>query len=894
MNIRTSILFRLRAVASLRDYLVPLLMWPVIGLVVAALGWISLFRLLDADKRALEQHAYSVALKEAQTQAQQVKRNLALIDQLLHLVRAHWQSVNGKLEPESFAKVIGTSGLTLNISVFDTAGQLLVTNTPGGWSREDLANVLWLPFFSEQRRQPGDIMFIGMPRLIGKSPVYFLRFSRKIYDAAGAVSGVVVVVLESDSLIAEYDGNALGPRGLLAALGKDGSLRALQIGGAEVPPRPLAPALAPVLSARTGTLYLTGPAFGDGTNRYVAWHAVEGFPLVLIAGADEAGVLALYQERERASIRTAIGSTIALAIFVLCASALAVRFDYQRYRLQLFQAAYRKATEGGNEGFYICRPLYGIAGEVTEYITLDCNERGADYLNTPRDMIIGATLSQLRGRLSVRATKALLDRAVHEGSAEGELEFPPSQSRNEPRQISFKAVRSDSVVAITVRDITLEKAHLAFLERKNNEDALTSLPNRAWIGNALPAMLDKARENGTLLAVLFIDLDGFKLVNDTFGHAAGDELLQIVARRLRVAVRPDDHVVRLGGDEFVVILERLKHEDEAAHVAARIVQAFQAIFAIAAGAATVGTSIGISLFPLDAEDVETLFRHADIAMYEVKTTGKNRYHFFDPAFYGLMQARTRREKELRAAIAGHQFVMHYQARVDCVTGEVVSLEALVRWQHPEAGLLGPEEFIPLAEETGLILHLGELIIDLVCAQISDWAGGHYGCMPVSINVSSRQFNERDIRQSITDAIHRHRLSPSCVQIELTESTMVKDPERTAQSLQAIHALGIKLLVDDFGTGYSSLSMLHQMDFDVLKVDKSFTSRLGVDHKGEVFFSAIITMAHSLGMRVVAEGVETPEQLEILRALECDEVQGFYLYRPVPADQLPAALKAVAV
>ena len=434
---------------------------------------------------------------------------------------------------------------------------------------------------------------------------------------------------------------------------------------------------------------------------------------------------------------------------------------------------------------------------------------------------------------------------------------------------------------------------MADLERRGNEDTLTGLPNRGWIRRQLPAMLERADQAGQKLAVLFVDLDGFKMVNDTFGHGAGDEVLQHVAKRLKVAVRPNDHVIRLGGDEFVVVLELLAQQEEAEHVAERILKAFQAPFTTSKGTAPVGTSIGISVYPCDAKDMEALYQHADLAMYEAKTSGKNRYHLFDTAFYDAMRQRTRREKELRAAIANNEFVMHYQARVDCRSNQVTSLEALVRWNHPLEGTLGPDEFIGLAEETGLILHLGELVIELVCAQIAQWSGGIYGNVPVSINVSSRQFNERDIREIIAGALLRHGIYASCVEIELTESSIVVDPRRTADNLKAIHALGVKLLVDDFGTGYSSLSMLHNMAFDVLKVDKSFTSRLGVDENGDVFFQAIITMAHSLGMRVVAEGVETAGQLRILQALGCDELQGFYLFRPVPPEELPQSLESRA-
>jgi diguanylate cyclase (GGDEF)-like protein len=872
----------------LRVTLASILFWPALGVIIACVGWSLLLRSLQDDRRALERRTDEAVVRIVQAQAVQTHWNLSMVDQVLQLVRVHWQAVGGRVDPAGLKGVVGPDGLPLKLAIFDVAGRLLHTNTPEYWPPEEVEQAPALPFFTEQLRPGMDRMFIGMPRRVAGREASVVRFSRKLLGPAGEYAGVVVLVLAGDALIADFDAAALGPKGFVAAIGKDGAVRAIQVGDASGRLVPALSRLGATLGTPQGHRFLSGSDAGDGRKRYLSWAEVEGFPLVVLAAADQTAALALLDQNERMAIRAGIGATIVLAMLAMLAAVMHARFAHERHQLGLSQAAYRKATEGGNEGFYICQPVRRDC-TVIDYVTLDCNDRGAAFLNLTRKTVVGSLLSSLRGHLSVTRTKQLLDHALEHGSMEIELESA-ANARGEPRQISLKAVRSDDVVAVTLRDITLEKAHIAHLERKNHEDALTSLPNRAWIRKALPDMLSRAEQLGTSVALLFIDLDGFKLVNDTLGHAAGDELLQIVGKRLKVAVRPNDHVVRLGGDEFIVVLENLHDKAEAGQVAARVLHAFEAAVTTAAGTAMVGTSIGISMYPGDARDFETLYRHADIAMYEVKTSGKNRYQFFDPAFYDALQARTKREKELRAAIAQRQFVMHYQARVDGRSKTVSSLEALVRWEHPTEGMLMPNDFIPLAEETGLIIHLGELVIDMVCAQLAAWVGSHYACVPVSINVSSRQFNDRDIQASIMHALQRHGIDASCVEIELTESTMVKDPDRTAQTLRAIHDLGVKLLVDDFGTGYSSLSMLHQMDFDILKVDKSFTKRLGVDEKGEIFFSAIITMAHSLGMRVVAEGVEKPEQLRILARLECDELQGYYLFRPMLASELPEDLQ----
>ncbi|GGX78641.1 bifunctional diguanylate cyclase/phosphodiesterase [Pseudoduganella dura] len=881
-----------RALRAMRADSLPIFAWPFFGLIVACTCWVYLFQVLDAERTQFERRAYETATRIAVNQAAQLSRDLTMIDQILVLIGSHWQAVGGKPEQKTLDEVVGPDKAILNISVFSPRYEMLFTNSPSAWGEEELKTAGSLPFFAEQTKSGVDAMFIGAPRKLPGQDEYFVRFSRKILDASGNLAGVVVVALDSDSLMAPYDGGILGQHGFVASYGIDGASRAFRAEHAGRQPPVIPLSLRFALDTSAGNIYVSGKDFGDSVNRFISWARVDGFPIVVIAAADQTEAQAAMNERRLLSIQIAAGANLVLAAFVIIATTMSVRFHRERRQLELSQAAYRKATEGGTEGFFICQPVHGEGKVIVDYCIVDCNERGAAMLGSSRQSVIGQRLLGIQGGLAAQPAKELLDKAFRQGAAEEDFQIEPD-SRSEPQHLRMGVVRSEEVLAITVRDVTLEKSHMADLERRGNEDTLTGLPNRGWIRRQLPAMLERADKAGQKLAVLFVDLDGFKLVNDTFGHGAGDEVLQHVGKRLKVAVRPNDHVIRLGGDEFVVVLELLAHESEAEHVADRILHAFQAPFTTSKGTASVGTSIGISVYPCDAKDMETLYQHADIAMYEAKTSGKNRYHLFNSAFYDAMRARTRREKELRAAIANNEFVMHYQARVDCRTSKVTSLEALVRWNHPLEGVLAPDEFIGLAEETGLILNLGELVIDLVCAQIARWSGGVYASVPVSINVSSRQFNERDIRESIGDALARHGISASSVEIELTESSMVVDPRRTADNLQAIHALGVRLLVDDFGTGYSSLSMLHNMAFDLLKVDKSFTSRLGKDENGDVFFQAIITMAHSLGMRVVAEGVETATQVRILQALGCDELQGFHLFRPVPADELPHSLEVAA-
>jgi diguanylate cyclase (GGDEF)-like protein len=428
------------------------------------------------------------------------------------------------------------------------------------------------------------------------------------------------------------------------------------------------------------------------------------------------------------------------------------------------------------------------------------------------------------------------------------------------------------------------------LWRMANEDALTSLPNRHWLNSILPDTLARARLAGNKLALFFIDLDDFKNVNDTLGHAAGDALLREVAGRLRSVLRPSDHVVRLGGDEFTVILDPVDSVEDVTYVASRIIEVLREPFEQLRGRNAIGTSIGITMFPRDGEDAETLLKNSDIAMYHAKAQGKGHFRFFQTELYENLKIRLDTERALVHALENNQFVLHYEPRICTFTGELRGLEALVRWNHPERGLLLPSQFIPLAEENGLILRLGEAVLEQACMQLVKWHAEGLKLVPLSINVSARQFNNGNIESLFASCLARHGIPADMLEIELTESSMMGEHSDVLQQLSALKKLGIKLLVDDFGTGYSSLSLLQRLDMDVLKVDRSFTSDLGNSAEGEILFNAIVSMAHALGMLVVAEGVETEQQLRILQSLSCDEIQGYFIARPVDAKEVPALLR----
>ncbi len=440
------------------------------------------------------------------------------------------------------------------------------------------------------------------------------------------------------------------------------------------------------------------------------------------------------------------------------------------------------------------------------------------------------------------------------------------------------------------RDVT--QAMLA--EQKVHElaryDSLTGLPNRNMFLGELERAILRARRSGESFALCFIDLDRFKSINDTLGHDGGDELLQSMAQRLRGCVRESDLVARLGGDEFVVLLEGGGGAADINHIAHALKQAIAEPLEIHGRSFLVTGSIGIGLYPADGENAATLLKHADAAMYLAKEKGKNNVQFYTAELADQAARQFETESALRLALARHEFVLHYQPKVDVVSGALLGLEALVRWQHPTRGMVPPADFIPLAEERGLIVPIGRWVIQDACRQISDWRRAGLKVPPVAVNLSPRQFADEALIEDIEHAMRTHGVAPADLEVELTESVLMVDPDRAASVLQRLKAMGVRISIDDFGTGYSSLSYLKRFPAETVKIDRSFIRGLPDDGDDTAITQAVIAMAHSLGLTVIAEGVETEAQLATLRRLGCDEAQGFLLGRPIAAAQLEARLE----
>jgi diguanylate cyclase (GGDEF)-like protein len=431
----------------------------------------------------------------------------------------------------------------------------------------------------------------------------------------------------------------------------------------------------------------------------------------------------------------------------------------------------------------------------------------------------------------------------------------------------------------------------AQLEQMALYDQLTGVPNRSLFTDLVQREIVAARRNDQRFGIFFIDLDRFKSVNDSMGHAAGDALLVEVASRLRDALREIDVVCRQSGDEFLVLARDITHWEVLGEMADRVLSAVEQPFLLPAGEARVSASIGIALFPEDAQNFENLIKHADIAMYQAKALGRARYSFFHAELNVRLHDAIALEKELAHAIVAGQLVMHYQPQVDTLTGVLSGVEALVRWQHPERGLLYPGHFIGIAEESGLIADMGAWTLNAACQQKAAWkaAGIEVGCM--SVNVSALEFRDHRLIQNLQTALLDHDLLPGELEIEVTESVLMVETDTSQRMIERIRALGVGLSIDDFGTGYSSLSYLKRLRPNQLKIDRSFVSDSGNDADSRAIVQGVVGLAKALGLTVVAEGIETQEQLIFLRDSGCHVVQGYLLGRPLAADALEAWLAA---
>jgi diguanylate cyclase (GGDEF)-like protein/PAS domain S-box-containing protein len=566
-----------------------------------------------------------------------------------------------------------------------------------------------------------------------------------------------------------------------------------------------------------------------------------------------------------------------------------VYFTYETYMRNLYaleesEQLFRSSFDHASVGMALVSPE-GKWLQINESLCELVKSREEDLLGSSFGRVIhGKDLPELQSRLA----------KVLSGDIDScQMETRMLTKDGEDSWVVLSASASKDVenkvrnLIFQVQNITQRKQAEDKLIHEASHDSLTGLLNRAAFNDRLTAALQKYQNTKRrLLVVLFLDLDGFKMVNDSLGHVAGDELLKVVSARLLDSVRGRDTVARLGGDEFTVLLENLTDMEQAIQVADRISQKISEPFYLAGQEIFVGTSIGVASSVISYESADEMLRDADAAMYQAKALGKGCYILFDHEMHTTAARKLRIANDLRRAIERNELVVNYQSINSVDSHDLWGFESLLRWRHPLFGLLSPGEFIPIAEENGIINQLDDWVMRTSCRQLSEWQDIVAGSenLSISVNVSSRRFAQSDLVENVKEILQETGLSPKCLQIEITESTMMRNLNRTADTLSQLSALGVRIALDDFGTGYSSLSYLQELPITTLKIDRSFVSRIGAENDSREIVRAVITLAESMKMNVVAEGVETSEQLEQLAQVGCQYCQGFLFSKPTHAGE----------
>jgi diguanylate cyclase (GGDEF)-like protein len=868
---------------------------PIFGVLLLILLWTALLDFLAREKDRVVVDAVTDAASHARSFEQATDQLLRHVDQVTRFLQFEFERSRQRGEHFDLAAVVKRGVVPFDalvlISIVDRGGSATAMVAPAAGLPNPLiagGNFANAEHFKVHRDADSGKLHVGKPVAGRVARRTTIEMTRRLNDTDGSFAGVVIVSVDPAYFTDSYGAADLGNLGVAALLGQDGVFRAYRSGaaGSAVDGVDYAKTYAALRQAEQEGIVVTGPA--DGVRRYAAHRTMAAYPLAVVVGRAEDEILADYLWQRDHYYAYAMAASLGIVLVLAVATLLALRLKQSHREADAARGTYRAAAEGSLDAFLLLRAVHGRDGRVSEFVVEDANVRALLLLGAAEDHVIGKRLRTLLPKL-VRHRLYRRFMRVLETGAPIEEEIEAAWGKQGARWFRHQAVPVADGLAVTLRDIDDAKRAQQRLERLANLDSLTSLPNRRQFIEHAGNAIERCRAKGTNLGVLYIDLDNFKNVNDTLGHDVGDLLLQAVAVRLQSCVRADDVIWRLGGDEFIVTMEYVRNRAEAEVVCRRIADALGPPFVIREISISTSASIGVAFCPEDAEDADALLKNADLAMYHAKEFGSGAYQFFTEAMGVRRSARIDVEQALRGALRRYELFLVYQPLINIASGKVTGLEALVRWQHPEHGVMNPLDFIGIAEESNLIHLLGDHVFQIACAQVKRWQDNGMESIPIAVNVSPRQFQWEGIVERLLAIIEASGVSPGLLQIELTESAIMKDSDGARRKLSELQRHGISLSVDDFGTGHSSLASLQSFPIDTLKIDRSFVER-SETQEGIAILRAIVLMAHALRMTVVAEGVETEAQLALLRKIGCDHAQGFLLAYPVVADEIPALLQ----
>jgi diguanylate cyclase (GGDEF)-like protein len=622
----------------------------------------------------------------------------------------------------------------------------------------------------------------------------------------------------------------------------------------------------------------SGAMFADGKPRYIGWHKLPDYPFIAMVGVSEAEVMAPYRATERGYRLFAWMGTLVLFAFGMASALLMARLSARTRQIEAVRQTYRLATEGANEGFYMLKPVRdGI--DVVDFDIVDCNERGAAMYGSVRENLLGSRLSTLHPEEDFPALLEAAAAATRDGFQEAEVPVPP-QARMQALWLHRRLAATNAGLAMTVCDISERRLHQQQLLRMANQDPLTGLQNRQWLNDALPAAIERTRKRGGMLGLLFIDLDRFKQVNDSAGHHVGDELLRIVAQRMKAALRPGDHVARLGGDEFTVILEALESEEDASQAARRIGRCLSEPYLIRDAQYSIGASTGIALFPRDGEDAERLLQNADVAMYAAKAEGRGG----EQRFQAPMGAQAAHDAAGDAPERGQLF-LRFQPLVDIGSGALKALEAQLCWHHPWRGPLSPEQVHAHAETADAVPAFGDSALDLACESLAHWHDSGLPQVTLALRLPARYLNREGAHNAIAACLMRHGVHCGWLEIGVDQSAHGLNDTGAAE-MAALAAMGMRFLLED--SGALPMAQLERLPVRSLKLRLDAFTALG---REPAVLDALAGMTQRMGIGLIVAGVDSAAQRARLTGLAGVLVQGDAFEAPLSAEAVPALLQA---
>ena len=852
------------------------------GLVVIAAAWAITLERVSYERREAVAEAERRNSNLALAFEEHTVRTLKGIDQALRFVLHEHAAGMRRADLQALAKAGAIDfSVFIHLDILDERGDsLLERGRPNGADR---------PFFKHHRDSPSGAMWIGRPTVGRVTGTPVIHMTVRVPKPDGAFGGVILASVDPGYFSSFYQHIDIGERGMIQLVSSEGVVLARRAGerrtyGEDMSRSTL---IGRAAQAKAGSFLARG--ISDGVRRLMSYRAVRGYPLLVAVGISVEEALANFGKRARIYFAgTALGTLLILGIAAVMMAA-ARRRQKDLDALRRSEARYRAA--------------YDQAGVGVAHIALDgrflkANAKLCRMLGYGERELLGRAFTDLTHPDDVQASTALLARAL-EGAPgfNGEIEkrYRCKDGRIVWALVSVATVRdahgTPEYFVSVVQDITERKEAQAKLVRQAHYDPLTELPNRLLFHDRLKQALAQAGRQHWTVGLLMFDLDRFKAVNDSLGHPAGDALLREAAARIAGCVRASDTVARVGGDEFAIILAELADPGDAALVAQKVADAMAAPYRIQGREIFLSASIGVAGFPRDGRDGETLVRNADAAMLRAKELGRNNFQFYTAAMNERALEDLLLANDLRRALERNEFFLEYQPIAALPGGKLAAFEALLRWRHPERGPLPPARFVPLLESSGLIVPVGEWAIRTACRQIAEWRASGLAPVPVAVNLSARQLLHREICTVIERELRAAGVAARLLEVEITETDAMANADQTAAILLELRARGVRVAIDDFGTGYSSLAYLKRFPVTTLKLDRSFVSGLPGDPDDVSIARAVISMAHNLGLRVIAEGVEHEDQRRFLATHGCDEMQGYLLAPPQPAHEAAKMLQA---